>query len=114
MDMGAAGCRERRGLGGQQGQAEGWVLRPEVFPRVRLEGEGGEREFRPRGMRGGQHGAVAGMHAVQVAQRNGAAARGLGQGMPIGPDLTGHRGRNQGGVQAWATRSIQRVTSGGR
>jgi hypothetical protein len=58
-------------------------MRAEKLSRMRFEGQHRQLPVRPRRMGGPQHGGVAAMHAVKIAQCYAGAARRLIQVSPI-------------------------------
>ncbi len=77
------------------GELEQRLLRPEKLPRMRREGERGRRPLQAaaRAQRGADHGAVAAMHAVEIADRHhGAGERpGLKGAAGTARDMEGGR-----------------------
>ena len=77
-------------LGRQEGQPEGRIIRAEMLTWMGLEGQHRQRQIRPRRLRCLQHRNMPQMHAIEIAERHGGAARFLRDGTPIGEDLRCH------------------------
>ena len=85
---GKAGRREQAQLGGLVGEAEQRLLRPEEAARMGLEGEdrGGPAERLGAAVRRRDHGAVAAMHAIEIADGDDRARKLRGERLPVMDD----------------------------
>ena len=81
---------ERRRLFGQQGQPECRVVGAEEFARMWLEGQHSERRIRPRRMGCPEHGCMAEMDPVEIAECDSRTPRVRGDRVVWADDADAH------------------------
>ncbi len=92
VDKAHAERSERIDALAREGEAEGGIVGAEHLARMRLEGENRERGVRAGGVGGAQHGGVAEMHAVEIAERHAGSAGRIRKIAPVAEDAHHARG----------------------